>query len=153
MGSVSVAGRVAAVVAVVVAVVVVAILLFAGGGGGYSVKAQFLNAGQLVKGNLVQVGGVKAGTVNDIAVTPDGQALITMKIDDDYAPLKVGTRATIRQASQSGIANRYVDLTLPAQPPNGAKLPEIQEGKTIGVQNTTTAVELDQLFDTLDPGT
>ena len=37
-----------------------------------------------------------------------------MKIDDDdYAPLRRGTRAIVRQASLSGVANRYVDLQLP----------------------------------------
>jgi phospholipid/cholesterol/gamma-HCH transport system substrate-binding protein len=153
MGSVSVAGRIAAVLAVVAAVVVVAVLLFAGGGGGYQVKARFQNASQLVKGNLVQVGGVKAGVVKDIKLTPDGQADVTLSISDDYAPLKTGTRATIRQASLSGIANRYVDLTLPPTPRDGSKLRDIEEGKTIGVENTTTAVELDQLFNVFDSET
>ena len=153
MGSVSVAGRIAAVLAVVAAVVVVSLLLFAGGGGGYTVKAEFQNASQLVKGNLVQVGGVKAGTVKEIELSPDGQAIVTIGVDEDYAPLRTGTRATIRQASLSGIANRYIDLTLPATPRNGARLGEIEEGRTIGVENTTTSVELDQLFNTLDKDT
>jgi phospholipid/cholesterol/gamma-HCH transport system substrate-binding protein len=153
MRSVSVAGRIAAVLAVVVAVVVVAVLLFAGGGGGYTVKAEFINAAQLVNGNLVQVGGVRAGSVKEIEIAPNGHAIITMSIDDEYAPLKQGTRATIRQASLSGIANRYVDLTIPATPRNGAQLREIEEGDTISAVNTTTAVELDQLFDVLDPDT
>src|SRR5215208_7652697 len=108
MGSVSVAGRIAAVLAVVAAVVVVAVLLFAGGGGGYTVKARFQNASQLVKGNLVQVSGQAVGKVENIDLTPDGQAEITMSIDDDHAPLRRGTRAIVRQASLSGIANRYV---------------------------------------------
>ena len=146
MRSVSVAGRIAAVFAVVAAVVVVAVLLFAGGGGGYTVKARFQNASQLVKGNLVEIGGVKAGTVKKIELTPDGQADITISVSDDYAPLHVGTRATIRQASLSGIANRYVDLTLPGTPKSGAKPQELGEGSTIGVDNTTTTVEIDQLF-------
>jgi phospholipid/cholesterol/gamma-HCH transport system substrate-binding protein len=153
MGSVSVAGRIAAVLAVVVAVIVVAVLLFAGGGGGYTVKAEFLNAGQLVKGNLVQVGGVRAGSVKEIKVTPQGQAVVTMQIDDDYAPLKQGTRATIRQASLSGIANKYIDLRLPGTPRNGSQPRDIPEGDTISVDNTTTAVELDQLFSVFDPPT
>lgn len=150
MQSVSVAGRIAAVLAVAVAVVVVAVLLFAGGGGGYTVKAEFLNASQLVKGNLVQVGGVKAGTVQKIDITPDGKAIVTFKVDDAYAPLKVGTRATIRQASLSGIANKYVDLTLPSTPRTG-KLAEIADGKTIRLAQTTTSVELDQLFNVFSP--
>jgi phospholipid/cholesterol/gamma-HCH transport system substrate-binding protein len=153
MGSVSVAGRIAAVLAVVVAVIVVAVLLFSGGSGGYTVKAQFINAGQLVRGNNVQVGGVKAGSVKKIEIAPNGQAIVTFQVDEDYAPLKQGTRATIRQASLSGIANKYVDLTLPPTPRDGSKPRDIPEGDTISVDNTTTAVELDQLFDVFDPPT
>ena len=153
MGSVSVAGRIAAVVAVAAAVVLVAVLLFAGGGGGYTVKAKFLNASQLVEGNLVQVAGVEAGSVEKIELTHDGLAIVTMKIKDDYAPLKVGTKATIRQASLSGIANRYIDLTIPPTPKNGQKLAEIGENSTIGTDKTTAAVELDQLFNVFDPPT
>ena len=36
-----------------------------------------------------------------------------MSINDDYAPLRRGTQAIVRQASLSGIASRYVDLSLP----------------------------------------
>jgi len=101
MQSVGVAGRIAAVVAVAVAIVIVAVLLFAGGSGGYTVKADFINASQLVKGNLVEIGGEKVGTVDDINITSDGQAQVTMSIDDEFQPLRRGTRATIRQASLS----------------------------------------------------
>ncbi len=48
--------RVLAVAAVVAAGLVVAFTLL-GGGEPYKVKARFQNASQLVKGNLVQVGG------------------------------------------------------------------------------------------------
>jgi phospholipid/cholesterol/gamma-HCH transport system substrate-binding protein len=151
MRSVSVAGRIAAVAAVVAAVVVVAVLLFGGGGGGYTVRADFLNAAQLVKGNLVEVGGTQAGTVDDIAITPDGQAQITLSIDDTYKPLRRGTRATIRQASQSGIANRYVDLAL--APGKTTRQNSIPDGGVIPISDTTTAVDLDQLFNVFDPTT
>ena len=89
-------------------------MLLGGGGGGYQVTARFENASQLVKGNLVQVSGVPAGKVEDIKLTPDGQAEITLSVDDEYAPLRRGTLATVRQASLSGVANRYVDLRLPS---------------------------------------
>ena len=49
----------------IVAVAIVAILLF-GGGSCYEVKAIFQNAGQLVKGNQVEVGGQPVGKVTDI---------------------------------------------------------------------------------------
>jgi phospholipid/cholesterol/gamma-HCH transport system substrate-binding protein len=147
----SVAGRIAAVVAVVAAIVVVAVLLFAGGSSGYTVKADFINASQLVKGNLVEIGGQKVGTVDDIAITQDGQAQVTMTIDDDFKPLRQGTRATVRQFSLSGVANRYVDLELPSG--NTTKSNKIQSGGVIPVSQTTTAVDLDQLFNVFDPTT
>jgi phospholipid/cholesterol/gamma-HCH transport system substrate-binding protein len=71
-----------------------------------------------------------------------------MKIDDDHKPLRRGVHATIRQFSQSGIANRYIDLKMP---PNGA--PALPDGGRIGVDHTTTSVDLDELFNTLDPHT
>jgi phospholipid/cholesterol/gamma-HCH transport system substrate-binding protein len=133
----------------VAAIVLVGLILFAGGGvGGYTVKARFLNAGQLVKGNPVQVGGVPIGSVKGIKITDNGQAEITLSIDGDHAPLRRGTRAEIRQFSQSGLANRYVDLTLP---PNSDD--EIPDGGVIGTDSTVTQVDLDELYNTLDAKT
>lgn len=150
MRTVSGVGRVAAVAAVVAAAVLVGLLIFGGGGGGYTVKAEFQNGNQIVKGNLVQLDGVQVGTVKGLDITPSGEAVITMKIDPDHAPLHRGVHATIRQASQSGIANRYVDLTLPDARSQGK---EIEDGGTITTAETTTGVDLDQLFNTLDPPT
>ncbi len=140
-------GRIAALGAVIAAVALVAILLF-GGGGGYTVKARFINAGQLVKGNPVQNGGVPIGSVTGIEIADNGEAEITLEIDESHAPLRRGTQARIRQTSLSGIANRYVDLSMP---PNGSR--EIPDGGTIDSDDTTTQVDLDELFNTLDPKT
>src|ERR671923_1330942 len=149
MRSLSAIGRVAAVGAVIAAIVLVGLILFGGGGlGGYKVKAHFLNAGQLVKGNPVQVGGVPVGSVKGIKITDDGQAEVELSIDDDHAPLRRGTRAEIRQFSQSGLANRYVDLTLPPDSNN-----EIPDGGVIETDDTVTQVDLDELYNTLDPET
>jgi phospholipid/cholesterol/gamma-HCH transport system substrate-binding protein len=140
--------RIAALLAVSAAVVVAALILLGGPGKGYTVKARFQNASQLVKGNLVQVAGQPVGKVTSIDLTPDGQAQVTMKIDDDHSPLRRGTKAVVRQASLSGIANRYVDLTLPGQ---GA--PRIPDGGVIEQDSTTSAVDLDQIFNTFDDRT
>lgn len=149
MRSLSAIGRVAAAGAVIAAIVLVGLILFGGAGpGGYNVKARFLNAGQLVKGNPVQVGGVPVGSVDGIRITPDGYAEIEMSIDGDHAPLRRGTRAEIRQFSQSGLANRYVDLKLP--PDTDAEIPD---GGVIDTDKTVTQVDLDELYNTLDPKT
>jgi phospholipid/cholesterol/gamma-HCH transport system substrate-binding protein len=147
--SLSAIGRVAAVGAVIAAIVLVALVLFGGAGvGGYKVKARFLNAGQLVKGNPVQVGGVPVGSVGGIEITDDGHAEVELKIDGDHAPLRRGTRAEIRQFSQSGLANRYVDLSLPPHSDD-----EIPDGGVIDTDNTVTQVDLDELYNTLDAET
>jgi phospholipid/cholesterol/gamma-HCH transport system substrate-binding protein len=146
--SLSAIGRVAAVGALIAAVVLVALVLFGGGGGGYKVKARFLNAGQLVKGNPVQVGGVPVGSVKGIRITDDGHAEIELSIDGDHSPLRRGTRAEIRQFSQSGLANRYVDLKLP--PDTDQTIPD---GGVIDTDKTVTQVDLDELYNTLDPET
>jgi phospholipid/cholesterol/gamma-HCH transport system substrate-binding protein len=147
--SLSAIGRVAAVGAVIAAIVLVALILFGGGvGGGYRVKAHFLNAGQLVRGNPVQVGGVPIGSVKGIHITDNGQAEVELSIDGDHAPLRQGTRAEIRQFSQSGLANRYVDLKLP---PNTDQT--IPDGGVIDTDKTVTQVDLDELYNTLDPQT
>ncbi|MBV9196289.1 MAG: MCE family protein [Solirubrobacterales bacterium] len=141
-------GRIAALSAVGLALVaVIAIVLSAGST--YQVKAIFQNASQLVTGNQVQVAGNSIGSVSNIALTPNGQAELTLSIDDSsYSPLREGTLATVRLTSLSGIANRYVDLRLG---PSGA--PAIPSGGTIGTTNTTSAVDLDELFNTLDAPT
>jgi phospholipid/cholesterol/gamma-HCH transport system substrate-binding protein len=138
---------VAAVGALIAAVVLVALVLFGGGGAGVY-KARFLNAGQLVKGNPVQVGGVPVGSVKGMKITDDGHAEIELSIDGDHAPLRKGTRAEIRQFSQSGLANRYVDLKLP--PDTDQTIPD---GGVIDTDKTVTQVDLDELYNTLDPET
>jgi phospholipid/cholesterol/gamma-HCH transport system substrate-binding protein len=144
----SIFGRVATLAALLAAVAVVAIVLFGQGTGRYSVNARFVTSAQLVKGNPVQVGGVAVGSVEQIDITPDGQAEVTFGVEDAHAPLRRGTRATIRQLSQSGIANRYIELT-----PGPQRGEEIPDGGVIGIDHTGTPVELDQVFNTLDPET
>jgi phospholipid/cholesterol/gamma-HCH transport system substrate-binding protein len=142
--------RVLAAAALVAAVALVAVLLLGNRGGSYTVHARFQNASQLVKGNLVQVAGVSVGKIESIDLTPDGQADVRMKITDaGYRPLRRGTKAIVRQASLSGVANRYVDLQLPPAD-HQQKIPA---GGVIDQSDTTTAVDLDQLFNTFDPKT
>ncbi|HEY6781565.1 MAG TPA: MlaD family protein, partial [Thermoleophilaceae bacterium] len=139
--------RVLAIAALLVVIAVVALAMF-GGGDGYRVTAAFQSAGQLVKGNQVRIGGGPVGSITDISLGENGQALVTMRIDGDVTPLHEGTTATIRATSLSGIANRYVSL----QPgPNDARA--IPDGGRIAADRTAAPVDLDQLFDTLDPET
>lgn len=144
-------GRLAGLAAVLIAVAAVAAVLLGGDSDVYKVKARFQNASQLVKGNLVQVAGKEIGSVKEIDLTDDGQAEVDLEITDpDYAPLRAGTLATVRQASLSGVANRYIDLRLPGENDAGRDIPE---NGVIEADDTTTAVDLDQLFNVFDPDT
>jgi phospholipid/cholesterol/gamma-HCH transport system substrate-binding protein len=131
---------------VAAAVAVVALVLF-GTQGGYRVKAVFPNGGQLVKGDQVHVGGRVVGSITGIRVTDDGRAEVEMEIDE-FDPLHEGTSAVIRAPSLSGIANRYVSLQLG---PNSGE--EIGDGDYIEAERLQAPVDLDQLFNTLDPDT
>ena len=141
----SVIGRVAAVAAVVVAIVAVAVILLSGGTT-YTLRANFQNASQIVQGDLVEVAGNPVGTVSKIAITPDGLAQISLGINNAaYQHIPQGTQATVREASLSGIANRYVNLTL-----GPSSNPSIPNNGMINANNTTSEVDLDQIFNTLD---
>jgi phospholipid/cholesterol/gamma-HCH transport system substrate-binding protein len=134
-------------VGALVIAVVVAVLLFTGGNK-HEYTLVFQSAGQLVKDNDVQVGGRRIGRVADIKLSNNNLAEVKIQVDEPYAPLHEGTTATIRSGSLSGVANRFIAL---APGPNSA--PKIDDGATLGLDKTTTSVDLDQLFDALDPKT
>jgi phospholipid/cholesterol/gamma-HCH transport system substrate-binding protein len=131
------------------AIALVAVVLF-GGGGDYTIKARFINAGQLVRGNYVEIGGTKAGEVKGFEITPDGQAEVEFSVEDKYAPLRLGTRAIIRAGSLSSTSNRYIELFLPSEREAGEDIPD---GGVIPTDRTTANVEFDQLFNIFDKPT
>jgi phospholipid/cholesterol/gamma-HCH transport system substrate-binding protein len=147
-GGLSPVGRAAALGALLLAVVAAGWLLLARDDG-YRVHARFQAATNVVKGNVVQVAGRPVGTVEEITLSDSGAADLELKIDDDHVvPLRQGTTARLRIASLSGSANRVVDLSIP---PAGGE--EIDDGGVIETTRTTSAVEIDQLFDLFDPKT
>lgn len=131
----------------VLGLAVVAYLLLTSNGGP-TYKLVFENSGQLVNGNEVQISGRPVGTVQDIVLTEDNQAEVEVQITDDTLSdgLPSGTKATVRQASLSSVAGRYISLQLG----NG---PKLESGETIPATSTTSTVDLDQLFNTLDAPT
>ncbi len=141
-------GRRAAVAAIIVGWVVL-LWVVLGGGSGYTVHARFVDAGQLVDGDLVEIGGIEVGKVSDIELTGDAQADVSLEISDDrFHPLPGGTTASIRSVGASGVANRYVALT---PGPQGA--PPISSGGVIDMSHTQPIVDLDTVLDSLDPST
>lgn len=140
--------RVLVLSALTIAVVLVGVVLLSGRSP-YRVTAVIQDASQLVRGNLVEVGGVKIGTVKTIKLNDQGQAELLLDITDgSFSPLHQGTAAQVRVSSLSSISSRYVQLQ--AGPDNAPKIPN---NGTIPIQNTQPAVDLDQLLNTLDAQT
>ena len=129
-------------------VVLVAAYLVFSGGGGADYHLEMKEAGQLVRGDQVQVGGVPVGSVTDIALTPNFKARITIHVDSSLAPLHAGTISEIRVPSLTGVANRFVALT-----PGPNNQSALAPGTTLPANETREVVDLDQLFNTLNPKT
>lgn len=131
--------------ALVVAVVLVAGVAVAVAVAGSPYRVQFVmdSAEGTFPGNKAMIGGREAGTVEDIEVR-DNKALVTVDLDDAFAPLHAGTDARI--SWQAVLNERFLEI-LPG-PANG---PELPSGNR--VQSHYERVELDQLLATLDPKT
>ena len=144
------AARVLGLGAIVLVAIALAIILFGDEQETYEVTGEFRNASQLVGGELVVVGGVRAGSVKEIELSDDNRALVTFTVDEEFAPLERGTVATVRSTSLAGIANRRVELTLPERGEGGD---EIDDGGVLAESETVSEVDLDELFNTLEPRT
>ncbi len=128
-----------------VAAAVLISLIVLGRDGGNSYVVMLENGGQLVKGNQVLIGGQPVGSVGKVELADNSQARVEIETD---RKLHEGTSAVVRATSLSGVANRYISLT-----PGPNNLPELGDGGAITADRTTSPVDLDQLFNTLDAPT
>lgn len=112
-------------------------------GDGYELTIVMPSAPNLVKGGKVEVDGADAGRVRKLEVR-DGQALITVAIDDEYAPLPTGTTARIEWKALLG------ERTLVIEPGPGSNPDLPDRGR---VEGTRQRVELDQLLAAMDAPT
>lgn len=115
------------------------------GSGGYTLRLDFTNADGVVKGNDVLIYGVKAGSVQDLTLR-DSLAVITVSIDQSFAPLHAGTKAVVRSLGLLG--NHYVEVI-----PGPASGPELAEGAEIDITSTTSPTDLDQFNAVFDAPT
>ncbi|KRB80126.1 hypothetical protein ASE01_01075 [Nocardioides sp. Root190] len=109
------------------------------------VWATFASASPLIEGNDVKVSGVTVGKVESIEVR-DGKALVGMSLDDSALPLHDDAQATIRPLSLLG--ERFVELDR-----GTPDAPVLASGGSIPVENTSSAVDIDQVLNALDEPT
>src|SRR5262245_12235066 len=113
-------------------------------GQSYTVNVALPSATNIIKGGIVTVNGFHAGKVDDIKAV-GGQALLTLNVDRDYAPLHEG--AVITVPFKALLGERYVDIK--DGPATNATIPE--NGTIPGAMPSPT--EVDQVLNSLDPPT
>jgi virulence factor Mce-like protein len=110
----------------------------------YNLSATFTDANGLARGADVVIAGTPVGQVTNVQAAGT-QAVATMRIDRNYAPVHQGTIARIRYSTL--LAQKYVELT----PSTNGRT--IQSGARIPSSSTITPVDFDQFLSTLDPQT
>jgi phospholipid/cholesterol/gamma-HCH transport system substrate-binding protein len=113
---------------------------------GYQVKIDFPEATTLAQEADVRVAGVPVGKVRKVEVG-DGtnRTVATVELERRYAPLRSDARAILRQKTLLG--ETYVELT------PGTSEKTIPEGGELADTQVKPTVELDEIFDSLDPAT
>jgi phospholipid/cholesterol/gamma-HCH transport system substrate-binding protein len=113
---------------------------------GYRVQVSVPEASTLGLEADVRVAGVRVGKVRKKDLD-DGhnRTLITMEIDRRFAPVAEDARAILRQKTLLG--ETYVELT------PGTSSRKVPEGGRLGDAQVQPAVELDEIFQALDPDT
>jgi phospholipid/cholesterol/gamma-HCH transport system substrate-binding protein len=129
--------RVAAIAALAIVVVALAAIAF-GGDGGHRYALVFQNASQLVPDNQVLIGGRPVGSVESIDLTEDNLALVEIEVDQE---LHEGSTAAVRATSLAGVANHYVSIS-----PGPNSNPPLEDGAELGLDSTTTPIDLDQFL-------
>lgn len=107
-------------------------------------KAVFSDVTSLVKGDDVRIAGVRVGNVSEVKVHSGSSAEVTFSVDSDI-DLTQSTQATLRYRNMIG--QRYISLSEGADGAPG----RLKEGETIGLDRTTPALDLTDLFGGFKP--
>ena len=144
--------------ACVVALAAAVLLATSAGGsnGGYTVRAIFDDAGNLISGEDVKIDGAKVGTVGSVTPTAQAKAAVVLHIENTgFQDFRADASCTVRP--QALIGEKYVDC-LPTQPrvegtplpPPLGKIGKGQEGegeRLLPVRNNHSPVDVDLLGD------
>lgn len=98
------------------------------------------SADGLYPGSDVLIAGAKAGTVRDIGLD-GGQALLTIAVDDAYAPLHSNARLTVRPKSLLG--EKYIALDPGSGDTlgSGSRLREVQVARAVDLQDVVNTLD------------
>jgi virulence factor Mce-like protein len=114
---------------------------------GYRVQVAFPNADQLATQADVRIAGVSVGRVVALKLDPKGnRTMATLQISNQYVPLHKDARAILRL--KTIIGETYVEIA-----PGPQSAPPIKDGGMLARSQVTGAVQLDDIFNALDPTT
>ncbi|HEX6116434.1 MAG TPA: MlaD family protein [Solirubrobacterales bacterium] len=110
---------------------------------GQVVRAVFDNAATLAPNSPVRIAGVNVGEVTEVDELGD-QAEVTFTVSEEGQPIHEDATVEIRpRLFLEG--NFFLELE-----PGSPSAPELDDGEPLKVTQTATAVQLDELLDTLD---
>ena len=116
---------------------------------GYTFQVPFKEAGQLAEQSDVRISGVSVGKVTGINLGHGGDAgsaVVTIELNNTYAPIPENTRAILRQKTLLG--ETYVELT-----PGDRNDPNLPDGGELPPAQVAPSVELDEIFRTFNAKT
>lgn len=116
---------------------------------GYKLKMPMTQIGQLAEQSQIKISGVEVGRVSGVELgtgDQDTEAIVTLEIDPEYAPVPKDTRAILRAKSLLGEA--YIELT-PGDKRNGM----LPDGGELPAAQVAKSVQLDEIFRTFDAKT
>ncbi len=112
----------------------------------YQIKAKFQTAQAVVpgQGQAVKIAGVDVGEISGVELE-DGQAVVTMKIDNEYSVYK---DATMLLSPGTLLKDENIDLN-----PGTKEAGRLTTGSTLSQANTHPDVNLDEVLSVLDADT
>jgi phospholipid/cholesterol/gamma-HCH transport system substrate-binding protein len=106
-------------------------------------SAVFNDISGLKKGDSVRAGGLRVGTVDDVAMRPDHTIVVAFDADPDV-PMSTGTKLAVRYLNLVG--DRFLELV---DGPGSTRV--LPPGSQIPADRTTPALDLDLLLGGLKP--
>ena len=114
---------------------------------GYRIRVAFPEASQLADQADVRIAGVSVGKVIGKSLDPKGNRTIaTIQLNNAFAPIHRDAHAILREKTILG--ETYVQLT-----PGTPHSPMLADDGLLSRSNVQPAVQLDQIFNSLDPRT
>jgi len=115
----------------------------------FEVDAVVRNAPALRTGSLVRIAGVNVGKVQSIEAVPGAQPAARLRLRVSEGGLPLHRDATVKVRPQLFFeGNFFVDLS-----PGSPSEPEMEDGDTIPVNQTASAVQIDQVLGVLQNDT